>query len=510
MRLSSMRLTEDGVFPVDLSCPSAREVMQGPVGAAYLKEGLVVATDGALKHDGAMGAAFVALGDRVPARSVAVFGTEASIRPELTGLALALEECSYQEDLTVLTDSKSSMDLLQSMQRVDFPLWLYRHPARQLLVQVASLINGRAAAGVVTRLVKVKAHAGDPLNEAADAMASAAAELDPSRPQEVDPEGVYFLYKGALVPWNSLLRRELTQVAAAQWATKCVRPVFRAGEVRDRHVPLTTSWLLRPNQGRRTLGEVMTRMKTDSRKRTVLQTLAGMYPSNALLFKWGLTPSPGCVLCGHASETQTHIQCVCPALKEERIRVHHELAEYLWRSIERASQGWSFHREATVAGLNGITVPTDATDAWQRMCDDLADEDLVLVGEDAALSSSIRRKRPDAWAIHWGRRVVYVLEFTRPNDWAVDWQTRTDAYKEERYVPLRDKIAGLLPGWKVETIAFSLGIRGSYNEDKWRADLDKFKVPGPTMAAIIQQLVSRCLALMGDLYSTRRAAIHKR
>jgi hypothetical protein len=64
------------------------------------------------------------------------------------------------------------------------------------------------------------------------------------------------------------------------------------------------------------------------------------------------------------------------------------------------------------------------------MCDDLADEDLVLVGEDAALSSSIRRKRPDAWAIHWGRRAVYVLEFTRPNDWAVDWQTRTDEYKE--------------------------------------------------------------------------------
>ena len=90
---------------------------------------------------------------------------------------------------------------------MDLPLWLYRHQARQLLGRVARLINQRAAAGVVTRLVKVKAHAGDPLNGAADALASAAAELDPSRPQEVDPEGVYrdFRYKGTLVPWNSRL-----------------------------------------------------------------------------------------------------------------------------------------------------------------------------------------------------------------------------------------------------------------------------------------------------------------
>ena len=76
---------------MDLCCPSAREVLQGPVGAAYSKEGVIVATDGTLKHDGAMGAAFVALGDWVPASSAAVFGSETSIRPELTGLVMALE-----------------------------------------------------------------------------------------------------------------------------------------------------------------------------------------------------------------------------------------------------------------------------------------------------------------------------------------------------------------------------------------------------------------------------------
>ena len=160
-----------------------------------------------------------------------------------------------------------------------------------------------------------------------------------------------------------------------------------------------------------------------------------------------------------------------------------------------------------MVGLSGIEVPIDAVDEWQRMCDELSDEDMVLVGDDTALSSSIRRKRPDAWAVHWGQRAVYILEFTRPNDGADDWQTRTDAYKEERYIPLRDKLAGLLPGWKVETIAFSLGIRGSFNEEKWRTDLERLKVPRPAMDKLMQELVAKCLVSLGDIYRTRQAAL---
>ncbi len=104
---------------------------------------------------------------RVQARSVAVFG-QPSIRPELTGIALALEECPIEEDLTILTDSLSSMDLLQSMQRGGFPLSLYRHSVRHLLLHVVTLLNRRAATGRITRFIKVRAHRGEPLNEAAD------------------------------------------------------------------------------------------------------------------------------------------------------------------------------------------------------------------------------------------------------------------------------------------------------------------------------------------------------
>ena len=55
-----------------------------------------------------------------------------------------------------------------------------------------NLINKRTAASLTTRLIKVEAHRGELLNEAADASASEAAELDLSLPLNLDPEAVYF------------------------------------------------------------------------------------------------------------------------------------------------------------------------------------------------------------------------------------------------------------------------------------------------------------------------------
>jgi hypothetical protein len=157
-RLDSICLTADGVVLLDLGCLSSREARLGPVGAAYTRRGIVVATDGSLKKSGVMGAAYVAKDNRLPSRIVEVFqvgpGQPSSIRPELTGIALAglaLEDCPGEEDLNIITDSLSSMRLLKSMQRQDFPLQLYRHTVLQLLLHVTKLINKRAESGRATR-----------------------------------------------------------------------------------------------------------------------------------------------------------------------------------------------------------------------------------------------------------------------------------------------------------------------------------------------------------------------
>jgi len=507
-RLDGIRLTADGVVPLDLSCPSAREAALGPAGQAYLHPGVTVGTDGSLKSNGAMGAAFVSKDGRIPARSVAVYGSPSSLRPELTGIALACEASPMDEDLTILTDSLSSMCLLKSMQRRDFPLWLHRHPERQLLIYVASLINGRAASDVITRFVKVKSHRAEPLNEAADTLASDAAELDPSRPLDLDPEAVYFYLKGVPVEWDARLREHLTQVAASQSMALIGKPTRRRdGTVTPAHIPLSTAWLLRPDQGRSTLGAALSGMKISASKRRTLQSLAGMFPCNAILYKWKIAASPACTLCGHAAETLAHVQCVCPALKEARIRAHHNLVMMLWSRLEKSSSRWNIHREMTVDALRGLEAPLDCHAEWQRAVDELRELDLETE-EDSDLAAGLLQKRPDGFAFNWGSKIILILEFTRAYDWRATWHTDMDHVKTQRYVPLRDKLSGCLPvGWTVDILPLSLGVRGSFDEQTWRAALERFNLKGTKATEFMTELTAKCLAEADELFNVRAAAL---
>ena len=93
-------------------------------------------------------------------------------------------------------------------------IWLNRHTERQLLQHTVQLI--------ITRIIKIKAHCGEPLNEAADALAAAAAKLDPARAVEpdLDPEAIHFLFKEKWVEWDTSLREDLAQKAAEQCARR--------------------------------------------------------------------------------------------------------------------------------------------------------------------------------------------------------------------------------------------------------------------------------------------------
>jgi ribonuclease HI len=513
-RLDSIRLTADGVVPLDLTCLSSREAQLGPVGAAYTRSGIVAATDGSLRKSGAMGAAYVTKDNRLPPRSVAVFGQPSSIRPELTGIALALEDCPGGEDLNILTDSLSSMRLLKSMQRKDFPLQLYRHPVRQLLLHVVRLINKRTESGRATRFIKVRAHRGEPLNEKADALAAEAAELDPARPlaMDQDPEAVYFLHKETWVEWDARVREDLVQRAAKRCVARLLRP--RRGRMGAEASPptltLTAAWMLRPNQGRSMLGQVLGEMRISAAKKQILQSIAGAFPGNAVLHKWRIVSSPACALCGHPAETQSHIQCLCPALQEARIRAHHNIAKRLWQGIMAVTKEWVITTEQTVEGLLGLPQPEGQIDEWQRAWDELTDVHLEGEGWETDAATAIQRKRPDAWAVHWGKRNLFILEFTRPNDRCATALQDTDAYKRDRYTPLQNRLAGHLAGWQLGILTFTIGIRGSYDPDKWHANLTCFGLTAAQTDCLMRELVAQTLTELTDLYSVRYAALQHR
>ena len=184
----------------------------------------------------------------------------------------------------------------------------------------------------------------------------------------------------------------------------------------------------------------------------------------------------------------------------------------IFNTIREAGGGWDVHRELTVAGLQGIPVPQVAMGDWHRMCDELVEQDLMTDTEaDLPLASGIRRKRPDGWAVHWGRRMLRILEFTRCNDYRQDWRETTEQYKTRRYQPLRDRMAELLPrGWSVEVVNFTLGIRGSFTESCWTAALAGLGVSEAEVVHLMAALVAQCLTELNALYSTRAAALRQK
>jgi hypothetical protein len=181
-------------------------------------------------------------------------------------------------------------------------------------------------------------------------------------------------------------------------------------------------------------------------------------------------------------------------------------------AVRAAGVGWDVHRELTVAGLQGIPVPVDAMTDWYRMFDYLTDGNLMTdTAAELALASGIRRKRPDGWAVHWNRRKIRILEFTRCNDSRPDWRETTEQYKTGRYQPLRDRMTELLPtSWSVEIVNFTVGIRGSFAETILRAALTVLGVSEAGVKRLMAELVTQCLTELNELYSTRATALRRR
>ncbi len=69
-----------------------------------------------------------------------------------------------------------------------------------------------------------------------------------------------------------------------------------------------------------------------------------------------------------------------------------------------------------MAGLQGLQQPEELIAEWQCSWDEMTDLKLVGEEEDMDTDVMIQLKRPDAWAIHWGKRCLFIYELTRPND----------------------------------------------------------------------------------------------
>lgn len=253
-------------------------------------------------------------------------------------------------------------------------------------------------------------------------------------------------------------------------------------------------------------------MRNGAQQRRLMQTIAGLFPCRALLFKWGKSTSPQCPLCGGETETVAHIQCRCPMLKDARIAAHHAIAARIFEFIRVHSIGrWQIHVETPVSSLRAIDVPLDLYDTWNRMVDDLEEVDSNVDSTDLNSQQVLARLRPDAWAISWGKRQVLLLEFTRAHDGRQDWFHSTDELKTQRYSQLQIRMQDALPsGWTVETVPLTLGIRGSMHVPTWLKILDRLGIcTKVSKDDFLPALTRQVLEELDKMYGVRSEALRK-
>ena len=389
-QITHMPLTSSGKIPLSQNNRIMQEAAFGPAGQYYNLAGTVMATDGSVRADGCMGCSAVFLDGR-PTLRRGVHGDPCSTTAELSGLLMATEAASLEEPLTILTDSMTSLQNLVSMHRNDFCKDLQRHPQQRLITDLVDSLNNRASVGARTLLVKVRAHTGEPMNEAADEAADQAVESDPPGLSEHDQARCYFTSKIAKVTctWGPRLRRVLTESLAcsslvALRESKQSLDELESGlhpepQKQTNRMNRTETFLSRTNCGRQLLGKALRVIHSNASSRRLLQTLGDALPVQAKLHQWRLSPFSLCQLCGTGAETLCHTQCLCPALQHARRKAHH----YGWETTynlmaEKASKQWNLRKEMSVASFKSLTAPSDRHMDWERLTESLHDDNLSV------------------------------------------------------------------------------------------------------------------------------------
>ncbi len=94
--------------------------------------------------------------------------------------------------------------------------------------------------------------------------------------------------------------------------------------------------------------------------------------------------------------------------------------------------------------------------------DELNDLQLDGEGEDMVTGAMTQLKQPDSWAVHWGKRCLLILEFTRPNHRDVLALQDTDSLKPP------------------DTPHYGIGWRCSFLPGKWKYRQTQWAFAGRT------------------------------
>lgn len=117
--------------------------------------------------------------------------------------------------------------------------------------------------------------------------------------------------------------------------------------------------------------------------------------------------------------------------------------------------------------------------------------------------ANIGHCRPDALAVGTSSRYLALVEFTRGADYDDDFMDRIDLFKTARYARAQETIQALLPGWTIEILCFTVGIRGSIPKLRFKTNLAKLGVDEIYHEKIMRTIASETFKGMHSILDVR-------
>mmetsp|Transcript_69333 Transcript_69333/g.144581 ORF Transcript_69333/g.144581 Transcript_69333/m.144581 type:complete len:1175 (+) Transcript_69333:2-3526(+) len=436
--------------------------------------GQVFYTDGSKKTlpDGTqlVGAGGYCRNDKAKSFYFRVGGEAAAIRGEMAAIAWAThpDQADIDEDLTIFTDSKTTMDIVARWRRRDFAPRAQDEKHWDILQDLLENLLKRTAK---TTFVWVKAHSGDVGNELADHWAGLGTSSDTFRwERETTPLALHRFTDGTLISpsgWSKAASKQAIDTIGQRWRA---RLTTAKGAI-------STSSLVKTDRGRRFLGHSLTDWGnglSEFDRRSMLQGRSCCFPTQCVVarYKKGEV-SEACKLCGAERETYGHVQVECVELSGAQTLAHDMIAKRLLDEIQRVSPDLEIQREQTLG-------------EWLDEC-----------------PADLASFKPDAFIYSKPLNLIIIWEFTRGMaDHDQDFNMR-ESIKRQAYHGVELAIRRAFPTCQVQTHAYVMGVLTSIREEEWFSCLGKLKIEGKAAEEVVQAAFNTCVRANGAVLEAR-------
>jgi ribonuclease HI len=411
-------------------------------------KGTVVWTDGSkrtVRGVKRVGAGIYCPTDEEGMSQFEVGGGTDTLRGEMAAIARAIVAANQREerrdlgqDLTILTDSLTTMQAIQRWTRHDFA------PVNEGHWDILrDLLGGLRKRRGKTTVAWVKAHAGDVGNEMADGKAWAGCEAgNVEWSKEVQPLGLHDLRSGDQVSehgWDGAAQKHALEVYGEYTRERLRAP----GQVQS------TESLVRSDRGREYLGYALTAKDTgltEADRRAMMQARSGCYPtrSHVARFKGSHGTGVMCELCGRAVETFGHLQTGCCKLTDAHRTAHNMVAEAILGAIHEKCPHLEIEKETTLGDWLGP----------------------------GAAPGGIAGFKPDAFIRDSKQKRIVVWEFTRGMSEDEEGIRRREEAKRQAYHGVVVHLKHAFPDHQVEFQPVVVGILTSIRQQVLEEQLE--------------------------------------